>query len=158
MKSENFKHEVLQFLYQGYLDCPTCLFDITPIIDKYDYSMDLIFNELKASGWVRNLTNNGIHLMAQITLQGINAVDRNYLKTYTDKAVEFIGDNGGRGSLMQAFEITEGKDFQRVHDLAKYFEYHTFFSNPLFLFNDVQIGLSSAGQDYYETNNPRFEG
>lgn len=151
MNLQKATKEALEHLYQGYLDIPTAIFDITEIAEDYKLPLDEFGSFLLSNGWIRNQRFGGNSFSAQITLKGIEYINPGYLNSNLERVVSTLGINGGSGSLMEALGFTEGKDFHRAFDLAKEFEKTFMFKQPLYLHGDIQLQLSLRGFEFYNS-------
>lgn len=151
MNLQKATKDVLEQLFQGYLNKPAAVHDISEIINKNGLPLDQFGDLLLSNGWIRNQWFGGNSFSAQITLAGIEFINPGYLNSNLERVVSTLGINGGSGSLMETLGFTEGKDFHRAFDLAKEFEKTGLFNPPLYLHNDIQLQLSLSGYEYYNS-------
>lgn len=151
MNLQNATKETLEFLFEGYKLNPTAIFDISEVVEKYGLPLDEFGNLLLGNGWVRNQRFGGNSFSAQITLSGIEYINPGYFKSNLEQVVATLGLTGGSGSLMEALDFTEGKDFHRAFDLAKEFEHTGLFNQPIYLPGDIQLQLSLRGFEFYNS-------
>ena len=145
---------ILEFLFEGYKNNPTEVYDISVITKKHHVDAHEYGRFLLERGLIKNQMFLSDSFMCGITIGGIDLIDPNYLSESTSKIVSTLGELGGWKSVMKILDF-EPKDFQRAFDLVKFLEIKGLVDYQ-YQFNDIQIKLTLVGNDFYEKNRANF--
>jgi len=155
MSALKTKKDVLQYLFDGYQENPTAIYDVTVMIKNHEQDPHEFGTYLVDNGWVKNHQYRPQSFVCQISLDGINEIEPEYMESIKQKVISTLGLTGGKESIMEILGY-ESKHYQKAHDFSKYMEAKGLIKDSLYLPNDVLIELSIESKDYYEQNKAEF--
>ena len=154
MSKNQARQAVLKELYEGYLENPGTIFDVSKTIKEYGYDPIKFGDYLIDRGLIKNQRYypGGI-LEAQISNAGIIEIEPNYFNDLSDHVVAVLAETNQNGIM----EILQWKpnQFIRAFDLAKYLE-NSMLVEATYLSNEVHLELTNQGRDYFNRSKSSF--
>lgn len=155
MNLQQVKSEVLKHLFEGYLKNPTGIFDVTEVIEKNGQNQHEFGKYLVEKGLVKNHQYRPTEFVCQISIDGIKEIAPEFLEEKKNTIISTLGITGGSGGIIEILDL-EPKYFQIGFDIAKYLEGTGLIEEGNYQHNEIYIGLSLEGKEYYETNKANF--
>lgn len=154
MSLQQLNTETLQYLFDGYLNNPTGLFDITGIVNKHNHNVHEYGSLLKERNWVKNGRFLPTSFECSISFDGIAAINPNYVNDNCEKLLSTLDTLGGQQSLMELLDF-EPKEYQRARDIANFLK-DSGVIDVIYTHNDGWVSLTITGRDFFEQNGAKF--
>ena len=150
---DDIKKEVLQYLFERYMESATGHYSISHIVDAYEVSGEDIINILKQDNLIQEGVADILPTTYAITIEGINEVEPDY---FADRLASIMNELGlSNTEWVNVSEVTGIHDYQRVQDIGTVLsltEYFEIIAKP----EDVMAKLTTQGWAYFEQHRKEF--
>lgn len=144
---DDIKKEILQYLFERYMESATGHYSIAHITGAYEMNSDDFINILQQDGLISEGVADGENTTYAITIAGINEIEPDY---FADRLASVMNELGlSDKEWVTVSEVTGIHDYQRIHDIGTVLsltEYFEIIVKP----EDVMAKLTQQGWAYFE--------
>lgn len=150
---DDIKKEVLQFLFEKYMESGTGKYSVYELLTPYEMPVEDFVSILKQDELIEEgLAESSPHTYS-ITVKGINEVDPDY---FADRLASIMNELGlGNLEWVSVTEVTGIHDVKRVQDIGSVLEVTDFFEIERRADN-VMAKLTPKGKAYFEEHRKEF--
>ena len=154
MSVEDAMKDTLTYLFEEYEKNPNAIYSIKQIAEKHKIDQHELGELLLESGWIRNQQLQPTDFICQITLEGIEEVDPDYVQDKVNQIVQTLGELG-RSDIVEILGY-KPENYQKAMDLAKLLETKNLIQDTQYFFpgNNIITELSLWGRKYVEEKGP----
>jgi len=150
---DDIKKEILQYLFEHYMQSATGHYSIAQILDAYEVDNADFINILQQDGLISEGVADETHATYAITIAGINEIEPDY---FADRLASVMNELGlSNKEWVTVSEVTGIQDYQRVHDIGTVLsltEYFEVIVKP----EEVLAKLTPQGWTYFEQHKKEF--
>lgn len=154
MSLQKLNTETLQYLFDGYLNNPGAIYDITEIANKYNQNVHEYGSFLKERNWIKDGRFLPTTFECSISFDGIAVINPEYINDSCEKLLSTLATLGGQQSLMELLDF-EPQQYQRARDIANFLR-DSGVIEVIYTHNDSWVSFTEAGHDYYQQNGAHF--